>query len=119
MPLDAVVLEGGLLAGRGGAGGPVALWDRQGCAVNERLPELTFTPESFAELVDQVADRVAAKVADRLRPPWLTEGEAGEYLRRSPKAIGNARRAGRLTGHPNGRGFVYARAELDRFAVEG
>lgn len=84
-------------------------------------PLLSFTPESFNALIEQVANLAAIKVEERVRPKWQSEKEAAAYLRMKGKngdgkPLGNARRARKIEGHWNGTEYIYATAELDRLA---
>jgi hypothetical protein len=75
--------------------------------------------DANAVLETLVEGRVNLKLRqlEELRfPKWMCEKRAADYLDISPKALGNARRAGKLVGHRVvGGGFTYARAELDAF----
>jgi excisionase family DNA binding protein len=73
-------------------------------------------PES---LVDALAARVAAIVAERLNTThdqrWLTVKQAAEYLGRTPDAVRGLVKRGELTAHkPDGR-LQLDREELDRW----
>jgi hypothetical protein len=76
--------------------------------------------DANAVLEAMVDERVNLKLRqlEELRfPRWMNETRAAEYLDISPKALGNARRAGKVQGHRvAGNGFTYAKAELDTFA---
>jgi excisionase family DNA binding protein len=76
-------------------------------------------------LVEQIAERAAAKVVARLvasnrnpQSPYLTVAEAAEYLRCKPQRVYDLLSARRLTRHKDGRRVLVARAELDDY-VDG
>jgi hypothetical protein len=80
---------------------------------------LELSDEGFAALVDAAAERAFVELSERLLPAWLNERDAAAYLGLTPKAIGNARRAGKLRGCRHGRTYIYERSELDRFGRDG
>jgi hypothetical protein len=83
-------------------------------------PVLTFSPESFAELVEQAAELAAAKVREDLQPKWLNASDGAAYLGISRKGLENARRRGEIRGHQrDGSGYIYSRADLDAWAEAG
>lgn len=78
-----------------------------------------------AELVEQIADRAAALVLERLqvdaepRSRWMTVAEAAEYARCDRQHIYDLRSDGRLGRHgEHGRALV-DRAELDAYLDNG
>ena len=75
----------------------------------------------LATLVDERVNLKLRELEEKIRPKWQGEKEAAAYLRMKGKngdgkPLGNARRAGKLVGHWNGSEYIYATAELDRYA---
>jgi excisionase family DNA binding protein len=76
------------------------------------------------ELVDLIAERAAALVAEqRERPtppsPWMTVDEAAEHLRCSRQRVFDLRSAGVLTAHREGSRALLSRAEVEALVVVG
>jgi len=77
-------------------------------------------------LLNAIAERAADIVFDRLRDecfatpsPFLTVGEAAEYLRAKPQRIYDLLSSRRLTRHKDGRRVLISRVELDEHLREG
>jgi excisionase family DNA binding protein len=73
-------------------------------------------------LVEQVADRVAELLADRLpapaSSPWLTAEEAADRLRCKPKRIYDLVREDKLPVHRDGARLLFRRDELDEYVLD-
>jgi hypothetical protein len=69
--------------------------------------------------VDERVNIALERLEEKLWPKWMDETKGAAYLSISKKQLGNARRAGKVVGHPHGRSYIYARAELDHFAQKG
>ena len=81
----------------------------EGTAITIAIPE---------DVLDQIAERVAAIVVERLSGKnltWLDEAGAAEYLCLPAKTVGNLGRAGALPRHVVGRRVLYNVAELDEW----
>jgi excisionase family DNA binding protein len=81
------------------------------------VPDLSFTDAGFARLVDEVAERVEARVG--ARSPWLDAPEAAEYLRCKLSRVRKLTATGELPAHHDGRRVLYRRDELDAFVLAG
>jgi excisionase family DNA binding protein len=76
-------------------------------------------------LVDDIAERVALRVAELLagqlapadRSPWLDVGEAAEYLRCKPKRIYDLVSQRRIPVHRDGSRVLFRREELDAYLL--
>jgi len=82
---------------------------------------------SAALLVDELVERVAARVAELLAgqlpapaagSPWLTVAEAAEYLRCKPKRVYDLASQHRLPAHRDGSRLLFRRDELDAYVLE-
>jgi excisionase family DNA binding protein len=75
--------------------------------------------------LDAIAERVAAKLADRRQPTaadakrWMTVAEASDYLACSRQRVYDLRSSGRLSRHGDGRRGLVDREELDALVREG
>ena len=70
------------------------------------------------ELVDAVAERVAALLDERsagVDDPWFTVPEAAEYMRCKPQRIYDLISQGHLHADRDGRRRLIRRSELDRY----
>jgi excisionase family DNA binding protein len=73
-------------------------------------------------LAPALAERVAELLAERFggtveQSPWLTVGEAAEYLRCKSKRIYDLVSQSRLPGHKDGSRLLLNRAELDAYVA--
>jgi hypothetical protein len=82
-------------------------------------PLLSFTPDSLNELVEQVANLAAEKVEERTWPHWMDAKTAGRYTSLPVKAITNRCEDGRIQGRKVSGRWIVARAELDRYMMQG
>jgi len=71
--------------------------------------------ETLDAYISQQVNLALAKLEERVRPKWQGEKQAAAYCQMPHKALGNARRRGKVEGRWNGTEYVYATAELDRF----
>ncbi len=74
------------------------------------------------ELVEQIAERAAAIVAERealAASPWLTVGEAAEYLRCPKSRVYALVSAGRIPHVKDGSRTLFNRGELDAWLRAG
>jgi excisionase family DNA binding protein len=72
------------------------------------------------ELVDVLADRVAAQLAEVVgspSSPWLTVEEAADRLRCPPSRIYDLKARGELVSHRDGRRLLFRREDLDAVLV--
>ena len=73
-----------------------------------------------ADDLEALKAEILAELTKHSRPAWLNEKDGAAYLGIPRKALGNARREGKVSGRqPTGGTYLYAREELDRFAREG
>jgi excisionase family DNA binding protein len=84
---------------------------------------LTLPEGVVEEIARRAAEIVLARLAEE-RPaasasPYLTVGEAAEYLRASRQRVYDLLSAGRLTRHKDGSRVLVARAELDAYLAGG
>jgi excisionase family DNA binding protein len=67
----------------------------------------------LVQLADMLAERLGAGTGEQ--SPWLTVGEAADYLRCAPKRIYDLLSQGRLPRHKDGSRVLLHRAELDAY----
>lgn len=74
------------------------------------------------ELVEQIAQRAAAIMVEHEAPaasPWLTVGEAAEYLRCPKSRVYSLVSAGRIPFVKDGSRTLFSRGELDAWLHNG
>jgi excisionase family DNA binding protein len=70
-------------------------------------------PESDTNILDELANRVAALLVNDQSSPWLSAPEAATYLRFPLKRVYNLTAASAIPHHRQGGRIVFHRAELD------
>lgn len=69
-----------------------------------------------AELVAQIAEAVAERLADATAPsPYLNTNEAAEYLRAPVSRMHDLRQRGELVPSLDGRRLLFKRVDLDAY----
>lgn len=75
------------------------------------------------EVVDLIADRVAARLAEQLAPsprsPWMTAEEAADYLRCPVSRVRKLTSQRDLPRHRDGARALYRREDLDAYISRG
>lgn len=69
--------------------------------------------------LDALADKLAARVLDRVGSPWLDAKGAADYLSCSLSRVRKLTMLGHLPSHRDGVRVLYRRDDLDRFVRSG
>jgi excisionase family DNA binding protein len=81
------------------------------------MAEFALSERELDQLVDLLAERVAARLGTR--SPWLSADEAAGYLACPVSRIRRLTMTGDLPVHRDGRRVLYRREELDDFIRAG
>jgi len=84
---------------------------------------VTLRLELDDHALDALADKLAARLADRLDSnggsPWLNAQQAADYLGCSVSRVRKLTMTGELPVHRDGARTLYRRDELDQFVLSG
>lgn len=86
-------------------------------AASLKLAELSVPDELLERIAVRVAELLAPVLAAPAASPWLTVGEAAEYLRCKPKRVYDLVSQRRISAHRDGSRLLFSRDELDGYVL--